>query len=72
MKNALTNIINDSNEASNVSSKAHTNSASNAASSALSNTSSNAAYSMYVSVYSLDSTEYSSVESREYTLTYIE
>lgn len=61
MKNALTNIINDSNEASNVSSKAHTNTASNAASSALSNTSSNAAYSMYVSVYSLDSTEYSSL-----------
>ena len=61
MKNALTNIINDSNEASNASSKAHTNTASNAASSALSNTSSNAAYSMYVSVYSLDSTEYSSL-----------
>ena len=49
MKNALTNIINDSNEASNVSSKAHLN------------TASNASYSMYVSVYSLDSTEYGSL-----------
>ena len=53
MKNALTNIINDSNEASNASSKALSNASSKAASSA--------SYSTYVSVYSLDSKDYSSL-----------
>ncbi len=53
MKNALTKLINDSNEDSNVSSNASSNATSNAAS--------NASYSMYVSVYSLDSMDYNSI-----------